>query len=132
MSNVILQRRNEMLGTNLKHLKTGAEVREALANHENVVICCGRMGPMCVPVYRILEELERDYAHVVFYDQDFDIPAAEFIRDLPECSSFMGLPFTVYFKNGQVVAATTSIQNKAQLRKVLDAEFGKPAEMTKG
>lgn len=121
-----------MLRTNLKHLETKAEVQQVLATHENVVICCGRMGPMCVPVYRILEELEQDYAHVVFYDQDFDIPAAEFIRDLPECSSFMGLPFTVYFKNGRVAAATTSIQRKAEIEETLNAAFGKPAEMMKG
>jgi thioredoxin 1 len=116
-----------MLKTNLKHLETEKEVQEVLTYHENVVVCCGRMGPMCVPVYRILEELERDYAHVMFCDQDFDIPAADFIRDLPECSSFMGLPFTVYFKNGRVAAATTSIQRKAKIEETLNAAFGKPA-----
>ena len=121
-----------MLRTNLKHLETETEVREVLANHENVVVCCGRMGPMCVPVYRILEELERDYAHVAFYDQDFDIPAAGFIRDLPECSSFMGLPFTVYFKKERVAAATTSIQRQDEIEETLNATFGKPADMAKG
>ncbi len=119
-----------MLDTNLEHLETEADIKEVLARNENVMICCGRMGPMCVPVYRILEELERDYTHVAFRDQDFDIPAADFIKDLPQCRFFMGLPFTVYFKNGQVVAATTSIQNKAQITKILDAEFGKPARVT--
>jgi len=120
-----------MLRTNLKHLETNEAIRETLAEHENVVICCGRMGPMCVPVYCVLEELEREYAHVAFYDQDFDIPAAGFVRNLPECRSFMGLPFTVYFKNGQVAAATTSLQRKSQIEKILEAQFGKPAEMVK-
>jgi thioredoxin 1 len=132
MSNDTLQRRNEMLRTNLKHLETETEVRDVLASHENVVVCCGRMGPMCVPVYCILEELKRDYAHVVFYDQDFDIPAAGFIKDLPECSSFMGLPFTVYFRNGQAAAATTSIQRKAEIEETLNVTFGRPAQMIKG
>ena len=27
---------------------------------ENVMVCCGRMGPMCIPVYGIMEELEED------------------------------------------------------------------------
>jgi thioredoxin 1 len=121
-----------MLNTNLKHLETEEEIREMLTHQENVVVCCGRIGPMCVPVYRILEELGREYTHVAFRDQEFDIPAADVIRDLPECRSFMGLPFTVYFKNGRVVAATTSIQNKAQIRKILDAEFGKPARVAEG
>jgi thioredoxin 1 len=113
-----------MLHTNLKHLETDEEIREALENNENVVICCGRMGPMCIPVYAILSQLEARYPHVRFYDQDFDIPAAGFIRRLPECASFMGLPFTVYFKNSTVVAATTSIQNKDEICKILDREFG--------
>ena len=113
-----------VLQTNLKHLETDEETREALKNGENVVICCGRMGPMCTPVYAILSQLESRYPHVRFYDQDFDIPAARFIRRLPECASFMGLPFTVYFKNSKVISATTSIQNANQICKILDGEFG--------
>lgn len=116
-----------MLNTNLKHLETEQEVKEVLENNGNVMICCGRMGPMCTPVYRIMEELEGKYVHVAFRDQEFDIPAADFIASLPECASFMGLPFTVYFKNGKVVAATTSIQSKDQVIEILDAEFGTPS-----
>ena len=116
-----------MLHTNLKHLETDEETQEALKNNDNVVICCGRMGPMCTPVYSILSQLEIEYPHVSVYDQDFDIPAAGFIRRLPECASFMGLPFTVYFKNSRVVAATASIQNEEQIFKILDKEFGKPS-----
>jgi len=113
-----------MLYTNLKHLETDEETREALENNENVVICCGRMGPMCTPVYAILNQLEARYPHVRFYDQDFDIPAAGFIKHLPECASFMGLPFTVYFKSSKVVAATTSIQTGDQISKILGREYG--------
>jgi thioredoxin 1 len=113
-----------MLRTNLKHLETEEETREALENNENVVICCGRMGPMCTPVYAILSQLETQYPHVRFYDQDFDIPAARFIKRLPECASFRGLPFTVCFKRSKVVAATTSIQTKDQITQILDREFG--------
>jgi len=116
-----------MLNTNLKHLETEQEVKEVLENNENVMVSCGRMGPMCIPVYGIMEKLEQTYPHVTFRDQDFDISAAQFIRRLPECASFMGLPFTVYFKNGKVVAATTSIQSKDQVMEILDREFGKPS-----
>ena len=112
-----------MLHTDLKHLETDEETREALENNENVVICCGRMGPMCTPVYTILNHLESRYPHVRFYDQDFDIPAAGFIRRLPECASFMGLPFTVYFKNSKVVAATTGIQTGDQISRIRDSKF---------
>ncbi|NAS89175.1 hypothetical protein C4E24_05495 [ANME-1 cluster archaeon AG-394-G21] len=114
-----------MLNTNIKHIETEQEVKEVLESNENVMICCGRMGPMCVPVFGVMEDLEQIYQHVTFRDQDFDIPAADFIRNVPECASFMGLPFTVYFKNGKVVAATSSIQNKDQVMAILDREFGK-------
>jgi len=114
-----------MLNTNIKHIETEQEVKEVLESNENVMICCGRMGPMCVPVFGVMEELEQIYPHVTFRDQDFDIPAADFIRNVPECASFMGLPFTVYFKNGKVVAATSSIQNKDQVMAILDKAFGK-------
>jgi len=116
-----------MLGTRLKHLETEQEVQEALANNENVMVCCGRMGPMCIPVYGIMEQLETRYKHVAFRDQDFDGPAARFIKRLPECSGFRGLPFTVYFKKGKVVAATTSIQHRKQVTEILDKQFGKPS-----
>lgn len=115
-----------MLDTNLKHLETQEEIDEVLKNNENVMICCGRMGPMCVPVFGIMQKLETEYPHVQFRDMDFDIPAASFIRDLPECALFMGLPFTVYFKKGKVAAATTSIQSEKQVRNILDKVFPQP------
>lgn len=114
-----------MLQTNLKHIESEQQYNETIQNNENVMICCGRMGPMCVPVYAIMEDLEEEYPHVKFYDMEFDHPDAHVIRNLPECRGFMGLPFTVYYKNGQVVKATSSIQNLAQITEILDAEFSK-------
>jgi thioredoxin 1 len=114
-----------MLMTNLKHLENESEIKEVLEKNENVMICCGRMGPMCIPVYLDMEQLQSQYSHVTFRDLDFDDPAAYFIKKLPECVSFMGLPFTVYFKEGRVVAATTSIQSRDQIVEILDQVFGK-------
>jgi len=112
-----------MLDTNLKHVESREEIEELLKNNTNVMVCCGRMGPMCIPVYGIMEELEPKYPHVQMRDMDFDIPAAFFIKSLPECSFFMGLPFTVYFKNGKVVEATSSIQDKKQITGILNKVF---------
>ena len=117
-----------MLDTNLKHMESREEIEELLKNNANVVICCGRMGPMCIPIYGIMEKLESEYSHVQMRDMDFDIPAASFIRNLPECTFFMGLPFTVYFKDGTVVKAKTSIQNERQIRGALDEVFKKMKE----
>ncbi len=112
-----------MLQTNLNHINSTAEYDKVLAENENVMICCGRMGPMCIPVYATMKELEREYKHIAFYDMEFDHPDATVIRNLPECRGFMGLPFTIYYKNGKVVKATTGIQNREQITEILNAEL---------
>ena len=112
-----------MLYTNLKHIENAAEHAKIISENENVIVVCGRMGPMCVPVYRIAEELEKEYAHVKFFDMEFENPESQVIRTLPEVRGFMGIPFTIYYKNGQVVQATTSIQSKTQITAILDQEF---------
>jgi thioredoxin 1 len=112
-----------MLYTNLKHIEIAAELAQIINEHENVVVICGRMGPMCVPVYRIAEELEKEYPQVKFFDMEFDNPESQIIRTLPEVRGFMGIPLTIYHKNGQVVKATTGIQSKEQITAILDQEF---------
>ena len=114
-----------ILQTNLKHVVTTDEYNDLINNNENVMICCGRMGPMCLPVYDIMEELQEEYPHVEFRDMLFDNPHAAVIRNLPEVRSFMGLPFTIYYRNGKIVEATSSIQNRDQITAILDREFKK-------
>ncbi len=87
------------------------------------MICCGRMGPMCVPVYDAMEELTEESKNIKFVDMLFDIPDAHVIRNAPECAEFMGLPFTMYYKNGKVVKATSSIQSKEQIQAILNEVF---------
>jgi thioredoxin 1 len=112
-----------ILQTNLEHIVSSEDYKETLENNENVMVCCGRMGPMCIPVYQAMKELETEYPNVTFKDMLFDNPNAAVIRNLPEARSFMGLPFVIYYKNGEVVAATSSIQSKEQIKSVLDREF---------
>lgn len=112
-----------MLQTNLNHVNSAEEYNKVLAENEKVMICCGRMGPMCIPVYATMKELESEYSQVAFFDMEFDHPEATVIRNLPECRGFMGLPFTVYYKDGKVVKATTGIQNREQITDILDQEF---------
>ncbi|KAB2843942.1 MAG: thioredoxin [Ignavibacterium sp.] len=102
-----------------------SEHSELLSNNENVMICCGRMGPMCIPVYEVMEELEEEYKNIKFADMAFDSPDAKVIRNLPEVRGFQGLPFTIYYKNGKVVKATSSIQSRDQITDILDEHFGK-------
>lgn len=112
-----------MLYTNLKHIESAAEHARQVSENKNVMIICGRMGPMCIPVYGIAEELEESYPHVKFFDIEFDNPEAHVIRNIPEVRGFMGIPFTIYYKNGKVVKATSSIQSKEQVKAILDEYF---------
>ncbi len=109
-----------MLRTNLKHITSENEFNEIIENNENVMICCGRMGPMCLPVYDIMENLEGKYENVKFYDMEFDAPHAHVLRNHELARGFMGLPFTFYYKNGKAVKATSSIQTKKQVKDNLD------------
>ena len=113
-----------MLYTNLNHLLTADQHQKMISENENVMICCGRMGPMCIPVYGIMEQIEGNYPHVKFFDMEFDNPESHVIRNAPECRSFMGIPFTMYYKNGKLVKATSSIQSKQQVSSILDDQFG--------
>jgi thioredoxin 1 len=112
-----------MLYTNLKHLESISDYNKAISENENVMIVCGRMGPMCIPVYGIAEEIESEYKHVKFFDMEFDNPISDVIRTLPEVRGFMGIPFTIYYKNGRVVKATSSIQTNDQVKTILNKEF---------
>ncbi len=112
-----------ILSTNLKHIASRDEHAKTLAENENVMVCCGRMGPMCIPVYGVMEQLQSQYPHVAFTDMAFDHPEADVIRNLPEARGFMGLPFVIYYKNGKVVEAKSSIQSKEQIIEVLDRVF---------
>ncbi len=112
-----------MLQTNLEHITSVEEFEKTLADNENVMVCCGRMGPMCLPVYDVMESIEDEYPQVAFRDMAFDDPVATTIRSLPQTQSFMGLPFTVYFKNGEVIAASSSIQSVDQITEILDSKF---------
>jgi len=112
-----------MLYTNLKHLENAAEFRQVVIDYEHVVVICGRMGPMCIPVYRIAEELEKEYSHVKFFDMEFDNPESKVIQSIPEVMGFAGIPFTIYYRNGLVVKATSGIQSKEQIITILEHEL---------
>ena len=106
-----------MLETSLKQIESPEAYDETVAGSEKLIICAGRWGPMCIPVYGIMEKLQRkkEYRDIDFRAMLFDYPAAEKLKKLDECKSFRGLPFTVYYRDGKVVHATSSIQTKEQL-----------------
>ena len=111
------------LQTELNHIATANDLEKTINENENVMVCCGRMGPMCIPVYEVMDDLKEEYSEVKFFDMAFDSPEAHVIKNLPECQGFAGLPFTVYYKNGKVAKATSSIQSMDQVKEILDSEF---------
>jgi thioredoxin 1 len=111
------------LQTAVDEITTAEELKKIISDNENVMVCCGRMGPMCLPVYDIMEELQDEREDVKFYSMGFDTPEAAPIRNAPMCAGFMGLPFTVYYKNSEMVKATSSIQNRQQITSILDEYF---------
>ncbi len=113
----------KLLQTAVHEIETAAELEKLISENENVMVCCGRMGPMCLPVYDIMEEMEEEMDNVKFYSMAFDTPEAAPIRNAPMCQGFMGLPFTVYYKNGKMVDATTSIQDRDQIETIINAHF---------
>ena len=114
----------KLLQTGLHEFDTATELEKFISENENVMVCCGRMGPMCMPVYDVMEELEEERTNVKFATMAFDNPEAAVIRNAPECRGFMGLPFTMYYKNGSITHATSSIQNMQMISSVLDEKFG--------
>lgn len=113
----------KFLHTSVHEVETAAELEKLISENENIMVSCGRMGPMCIPVYDVMEELEDEVAGVKFAVMAFDNPEASVIRNAPECREFMGLPFNMYYKNGKVVHATSSIQNMQQITSVLNEHF---------
>jgi len=114
-----------MLGTKVKEITSREELENLVKENENALICAGRLGPMCIPVYKAMEQMENEeqFSHVKFYTVDFDTNAAMPIRNDSMCAGFMGLPFTAYFKQGKIVHATSSIQSRAQLEENIKKVF---------
>jgi len=112
-----------MLYTEVPEITSDSELQATLSDNENVMLCVGRNGPMCLPVYDLMESMGPAYEHVTFRVMPFDLPVANAIRSMPEVRTFMGLPFTLYFKNGKVVEATSSIQNRDQVSAILEQRF---------
>ncbi len=106
-----------MFDIKIVQILNSEEFDEALNNSGNLVVCAGRWGPMCIPVYKAMEKIDEEgrFGDVVLRVVDFDSEIAERIRNLEECRNFRGLPFTIYYRDGKVVHATTSIQPKQAL-----------------
>ncbi len=112
------------LQTGIKEIMAATELENIIKENENVMVCCGKSGPMCIPVYDTMEELEKERPEIKFYSMSYDSPESAPIKTAPICSGLRGLPFTVYYKKGEIVYATTNVQTKDQISSVLDNYLG--------
>ena len=80
------------------------------------------MNPLCVPVFRIAEELENIYTHVKFYDMEFDNPESGVLKNVVQYYNLENIPLVGYFKNGNLVEVSIGIQTKEQILNILNKE----------
>jgi len=85
-------------------------------------ICCGRNGPMCIPVYGIMEDLEGTYKHIKFADMEFDNPELQVIRNAPECRGFMDYLLPSITKT-EIGESDHEYSEWQQITTILDAEI---------
>ncbi|MHA1683884.1 MAG: thioredoxin [Promethearchaeota archaeon] len=106
------------LRTALHEITDESDFDKVLSENEKVVVVCGRNGPMCLPVYGALETLQdkEKYKDISMNVMPFDYPISSKIKVLPEVRGFMGLPFTIYYRNKKVVKATSSIQEAGAIK----------------
>jgi thioredoxin 1 len=64
----------KMLQTGVEEITSASELEKIINENENVMVCCGRMGPMCIPVYDVMEELQDEKVNIKFYTMGFDNP----------------------------------------------------------
>jgi thioredoxin 1 len=114
-----------MLYTNLKHIENTADFTRLIVENENIVIISGRIGPSCVPVYKIAEELEPQYKNVKFYDMEFDNPESGVLKNVVEYYNLRNIPLIGYFKSGNMVEVSLGIQTKKQITNILNREYKK-------
>jgi thioredoxin 1 len=112
-----------MLYTNLKHIENAAEFNQTIGSYAHIVIVCGRMEPMCVPVYRVAEELDGEYKNVQFFDLEYDNPEFVDIINLPIIKSFNALPILLFYKNGNVIHVDSGNQTKSYFKTMLNEKI---------
>ncbi len=109
-----------MLYTNLRHIESANQLQETIFRNQNVMVICGRMGALSIPVFRIASELEAEYPQVNFYDMEYDNPESEIICQLAAEHQQLNIPVIVFFENGKPATVTSGMQTKEQLRNLLD------------
>ncbi len=118
-----------MLYTNLKHIETAAYQTKMIEENENMVVICGRMEPASIEVYRIAEELEKQYSHVKFYDMEFDNPESSDLKNTLEYYNIANIPLVAYFRSGNLVNVSLGNQTQQQFKSLLDNSFQEMAKV---
>lgn len=111
-----------MLYTNLKHVETTADFKRTIAENDQVVIVCGRMGEFSIPVYRVLETLQTEYPQVKFFDMEYDNPESHVICNLFIDSPEAKVPFLLFYENGELTFRTWGTKTKEQIEEIIQTQ----------
>ncbi len=112
-----------MLYTNLKHIESANDYYHFIAEQENIVLICGSMDINSITIYRIVEEIEKDYQHVKFADIEFDNPEMLIVNKIIETHEFKDKPLLIYFKNGELIHISSGIKTKEELKFSIEHTF---------
>lgn len=117
-----------MLYTNLKHIETAAYLNKLIDEYENVVIICGRMEPVSIHVFRIAEELEKQFPHVRFFDMEFDNPETMILKNTLEYYNLSQIPIIGFYKMGDLRNVLWGMQTRQSFIHILEEEFNFKSE----
>ena len=112
-----------MLYTNLNHIETTANYQRAIAENNQVVIVCGRMGEFSIPVYRVLETLQYEYPTVKFFDMEFDNPESLVVCKLFADISEAKVPFLLFYEKGELFFRTWGSKTEEELVTIIRKIF---------
>lgn len=112
-----------MLYTNLKHIEKVIDQNRVLEQNENVVIICGRMEKDSITVYRIAEELEKQFPQVKFFDMEFDNPESTALKNTIEYYNITHIPIIGFFKSGNLVNVLFGTHTYQEIADELKKEY---------
>lgn len=112
-----------MLYTNLNHIETEKDFRRAISENNHVVVIYGRMDPISIPVYRMVEELENEYSAVKFFDMEMDNPDFLMLPELRDVKNDSMAPLVICFSNGKVTNISTNIHSPFEIEEIVQNEL---------
>lgn len=112
-----------MLYTNLNHIENENDFRRAISENDHVVVIYGRMDPLSIPVYRIVEEVENEFLAVKFFDMEMDNPDLLMLPELQEVKNGPMAPVVICFSYGKVASISSNVHSSIEILEIVQNEL---------